>query len=278
VHLRQPRSDAFSFVQTQRSLTDHQGLSGSAGGCENPGQTLRRLRLQLQELRSFRETYGLPRVSRFGLLPEGTDAVEVDQLLGYFARLPRLPKLAGPQVLRAALVEGVAKGLFGLASGSAWDADDAVLWFAQRVDPGEVQFQPGTFLVRASAIKELLAQRKAGEGEPTDSGSGSVAQVDLGVVPEGEEAAATTEKKPSGPPAYVSSVTLTVKGIPGSKARDVVKVAVLPLAAHSSGVTMDVIIRAEGGLTGIPRETLELVVLEGLRQLGMTDVQLELPG
>jgi|GEM_PF-6515441 hypothetical protein len=29
---------------------------------------------------------------------------------------------------------------------------------------------------------------------------------------------------------------------------------------------------AEGGLAGIPRETLELVVLEGLRQLGLTDV------
>ena len=32
---------------------------------------------------------------------------------------------------------------------------------------------------------------------------------------------------------------------------------------------------AEGGLAGIPRETLDLVVLEGLRQLGLTDVQLE---
>jgi len=52
----------------------------------------------------------------------------------------------------------------------------------------------------------------------------------------------------------------------------VVKVAVLPLSAHSIEVTMDVTIHAEGGLAGIPRETLELVVLEGLRQLGLTDV------
>ena len=96
---------------------------------------------------------------RFGLLPEGTNAVELDTLLGYFSRLPRLPKLAGPQVLRQALVDGVGKGVFGLASGSSWDAEDAVLRFTQPIDPSEVQFQPGMWLVRASTIKDLLAAR-----------------------------------------------------------------------------------------------------------------------
>ncbi|MDP9344000.1 MAG: hypothetical protein M3Q23_18290 [Actinomycetota bacterium] len=213
--------------------------------------------------------------NRFGLLPEGTDAVELDQLLGYFARLPRLPKLAGPQVLRAALVEGVAKGLFGMSSGSAWDADDAVLRFAQRVDPSEVQFQPGTFLVRAAAIKELLADRK-GTGPQADEAPGQPeAGPDASAGPDSAEGAAARGGKLPAPAAAISSITLTVKGIPGSKARDVVKVAVLPLSAHSTEVTMDVIIQAEGGLAGIPRETIELVVLEGLRQRGLTDVQLE---
>ena len=41
-------------------------------------------------------------------------------------------------------VDGVAKGLFGLASGSSWDPEDAVLRFSQPIDPSEVQFQPGT--------------------------------------------------------------------------------------------------------------------------------------
>lgn len=63
--------------------------------------------------------------ARFGLLPEGTNATEVEALLGFFYRLPRLPKLANPGVLRRALAEGVERGLFGLASGSAWDAEDA---------------------------------------------------------------------------------------------------------------------------------------------------------
>src|SRR5260370_27155116 len=65
--------------------------------------------------------------ARFGLLPEGTNAAELESLLGFFYRLPRLPKLANPGVLRPALAEGVAKGLFGLASRSSWAAEDPAL-------------------------------------------------------------------------------------------------------------------------------------------------------
>lgn len=57
--------------------------------------------------------------TRFGLFPEGTNHTELEALLGFFYRLPRLPKLANPGVLRRALAEGVEKGLFGLASGAA---------------------------------------------------------------------------------------------------------------------------------------------------------------
>ena len=64
--------------------------------------------------------------------------------------------------------------------------------------------------------------------------------------------------------------------MPGSKVRDVIKVAVLPLSAASTDVTVELIIRAEGGMTGIPRETLNLVVLEGLRQLGLSEVSVDI--
>lgn len=52
--------------------------------------------------------------------------------------------------------------------------------------------------------------------------------------------------------------------------RDVLKVAVLPLAAESIETRVDVTIHARGGLSGIPREVLNFTVLEGLRQLGLT--------
>jgi len=37
------------------------------------------------------------------------------------------------------------------------------------------------------------------------------------------------------------------------------------------------VVRAEGGMSGIPRETLNLVVLEGLHQLGLHDVDVSIP-
>ena len=66
-----------------------------------------------------------------------------------------------------------------------------------------------------------------------------------------------------------------IRGIPSSQVRDVIKVAVLPLSAASPEVAVDLTIRAEGGTAGIPRETLNLVVLEGLRQLGLQQVSVE---
>lgn len=216
--------------------------------------------------------------ARFGLLPEGTDGVELDKLLGLFYQLPRLPKLASPQVLRQSLAEGVRQGLFGLASGSAWDAEDSVLRFGESVDPSEIQFQSGTWLVRAGVIKELTAARKplqppipgtAAEPvqvpAPTPGDGGNVPAETTGV----KERLATSTTLPS--------VTLHIRGIPGSQARDVIKIAVLPLSAASPEVTVEMVVRAEGGMSGIPRETPNPVVLEGLHQLGLHDVDVSIP-
>ncbi len=219
--------------------------------------------------------------TRFGLLPEGSDAVEIDTLLGYFYRLPRLPKLASAHVLRQALAEGVRQALFGLASGSTWDAEDSVLRFGGFVDPGEIQFQPGTWLVRAAAIKELITIRKPAEppgpGEAGEPGPGvAVVPENEGPVPRRETAGITERRAPRS--ATLPGLTLHIRGVPGSKVRDVIKVAVLPLSAASPEVTIDMVIRAEGGMVGIPRETLDLVVLEGLRQLGLRDVEVDTQG
>lgn len=211
--------------------------------------------------------------ARFGLLPEGTDAVELDTLLGFFYQLPRLPKLASHNVLRQALAEGVHQGLFGLASGAAWDAEDSVLRFNTSVDPTEIQFQPGTWLVRAAVIKEFIATREPTKPPGPDKEDGDGGK-------HGGNGEGHGPKPPNGdhrehPRATIPGVTLNIRGVPSSKARDVIKVAVLPLSAESPEVTVDMVIRAEGGMAGIPRETLNLVVLEGLRQLGLQDVEVE---
>jgi uncharacterized protein len=57
----------------------------------------------------------------------------------------------------------------------------------------------------------------------------------------------------------------------------VIKVAILLLSAASTEATVEMVVRAEGGVSGIPRETLDLVVREGLRQLGLHDVDITIP-
>jgi Protein of unknown function (DUF499) len=219
--------------------------------------------------------------ARFGLLPEGTDAVELEALLGYFYRLPRLPKLASSHILRQALAEGARQGLFGLASGSAWDAEDSVLRFGEFIDPSEIQFQPGTWLVRAATIKTLIAANAPaqppilGEGSTADRGTSPTAPIDGKAGPlEDVENGAKARTRPQ--TLTIGGVTLDIRGVPGNKLRDVVKVAVLPLSAVSPEVSVNLVIRAEGGMAGIPRETLNLVVLEGLRQLGLQDVSIKI--
>jgi hypothetical protein len=70
-------------------------------------------------------------------------------------------------------------------------------------------------------------------------------------------------------------VAIELTRVPSSAIRDVLKVAVLPLARDSTDVSVDMRIVADGGVDGIPRETLSLVVLEGLRQLGLEPTNVE---
>jgi hypothetical protein len=201
---------------------------------------------------------------RFGIMGPDNDAVELEKLLGYFYRLPRLPKLAGPDVLRACLARGVADGLFGLAAGAAWYAPDAVRRFATAIDPTEIQFQPGTWLVRANAIKKLIDGHSP-TGPPPPSG------------PEPPPAPGTTPGSPDTPPAEgqdaaqaprTSGIVITTTQVPADKIRDIVKVAVTPLVSKGAEVTVTLEINASHP-EGIPHDTLDLVVKEGLRQLGI---------
>ena len=257
---------------------DHIDLGPAKPSSTIPGRVLDYLR----ETDRIIETTLAPAAllsARFGLLPEGTNVAELEALLGFFYRLPRLPKLANSGVLRRALAEGVEKGLFGLASGSAWDAEDAVIRFSQSIDPTEIQFQPGTWLVRAATIKELIARRQPppppGPTVPPVTGTGG--NEPPPTSPDGKSnpigGPATPEPpKPANPVGPIPGVSIHLAGVPASKLRDVIRVAVLPLSQASTDVTIELNIQADGGLTGIPRETLNLVVLEGLRQLGFSNV------
>ncbi|MDQ6884008.1 MAG: ATP-binding protein [Candidatus Dormibacteraeota bacterium] len=205
--------------------------------------------------------------ARFSLLPDATEAVELDKLLAQFARLTRLPKLASPEVLRRCLADGVKQRIFGLASGSDWRADDAVLRFGTDVPLDEIAFQPGTWLVRAKAIDTLVRSRPA----PATPIATPVPDAPVAEPVGGQPKAQPPSKSSANP----TRVRVTIGQVPADKARDIVKVAILPLHANSVSTTFDIVITADGGAAGIPRETLELVVGEGLRQLGL-DAHIEI--
>ena len=201
---------------------------------------------------------------RFGVIGAENDAVELDKLLGYFYRLPRLPKLAGPDVLRNCLVRGVAEGIFGLASGAAWFATDAVRRFHTSVDPAEIQFQPGTWLVRAAAIKKLIDDHSpTGELTPSPEPPPKPG----GTTPGSPGSSSNGDDVPP-PHPDTTTVVVTATRIPASKIRDVVKIAVMPLVSSGATVTVTLEINASRP-EGIPHDTLDLVVKEGLRQLGI---------
>jgi len=215
---------------------------------------------------------------RFNLVPEDIEAVELDKLAGQFARLTRLPKLATLDVLRRCLADGAEQMVFGLASGSDWRAEDAVLRFGTDMSLDEIEFQPGTWLVRAKIMEILVRSRPSEERrvllQPATSETGTAESGVLGT--EDETRSVVGSVGTSHPPRQATKVRVTVRGVPADKARDVIKVAVLPLSANSVGTSFDIVIEADGGANGIPRETLDLVVAEGLRQLGLhAEIEIE---
>jgi hypothetical protein len=188
--------------------------------------------------------------------------VEIDKLLSYFYRLPRLPRLASSDVLRRCLAAGVETRIFGLVSGRNWDAPDAVLKFGDRFDPGEIQFQPGTWLVRAATMENLI--QALGKENPVPTPPLPPVTVPAGTA----GGVAETVEQDGGRPTDPIRVRIRVGDIPADKIRDVIKVAILPLAAKGVEVMASIDIVATRA-DGVPRRELDLVVAEGLRQLGL---------
>jgi hypothetical protein len=90
----------------------------------------------------------------------------------------------------------------------------------------------------------------------------------------------TTETpEPSGQrPTDPIRVRIRVMDIPADKVRDVIKVALLPLAAKGAEVVASIDIMATKA-DGVPLRELDLVVAEGLRQLGLSaSIDTEPPG
>jgi hypothetical protein len=197
---------------------------------------------------------------RFALVPDDAQVVEVETLLHAFHRYPRLPKLASAGVLRDCLVDGVRTRVFGLISGSSWTAADAVVRFGDIVPPDEIDFQPGTWLVRAAEAKTLLDIRRS-ETESAPEESASFTEVNRSPASQDSPG---SQRLSAGP----TSMRLRITGIPADKLRDVVKIAALQFAAEGARVEVDMEVTVESSKP-IAQHVIDLVVEEGLGQLGL---------
>ena len=202
------------------------------------------------------------------------DALALEDLRAFFARHPHLPKLGSQAVLQNCVVRGVRDGVFGIAFGASWNAPDSVLRIDTDVTPEEVQFQPGVYLVKAGAAPEELMDRNG--ASPTPPVPTPTAGGDRETGGDGATTAPSSTEANEGKRA-IESIRLSLRNVPADKMRDVIKVAILPFAASGARVETTIELVAEAGDAGIPRETLELTVLEGLRQLGL-DVEVEIDG
>jgi hypothetical protein len=211
---------------------------------------------------------------RFGVFAADAEALPLEDLRGYFARHPQLPKLGSSQVLQNCVSRGVRDGVFAIAFGATWDAPDSVLKIDAEVASDEIQFQPGVFVVKAGPAREELARRgPAAPGAPS-----SEPRAD-GLQPQpvsGDDEEATVRPEDDQVPVAPGGariVRIHLRGVTADRARDVLKVAVLPLAASGATVGVDMQIDANSQ-NGIPTDTLDLTVAEGLRQLGI-DFEIE---
>jgi hypothetical protein len=120
-------------------------------------------------------------------------------------------------------------------------------------------------LVRAAAIEPLIAQRHP-------SAAPVVTEEKQGGL---HEPAPVKDDTPA-PSATAALTRLRVRidDVPSSKARELIRAAVLPLAKSYTNVTLDITINAAGG-EGATRSDLDMIVLEGLRQLGIEGVSVD---
>jgi uncharacterized protein len=209
---------------------------------------------------------------RFGVFPADADAIALEDLRAYFARHPHLPKLGSQAVLQNCVVRGVREGVFGIAFGASWNAPDSVLRIDTDVLPDEVQFQPGVYLVKAGAAREELMRRNGGTtpAAPTPTAGGDR-------EPDSKESSPASVTDSEKTKRGIATVRLKIRNVPADKMRDVIKVAILPFAASGARVQATVEVVVDASEAGIPRETLDLTVLEGLRQLGL-EVGVEIDG
>ncbi len=160
-----------------------------------------------------------------------------------------LTRLLDPErVLRTKIVEFVAKGEFGLASGRRPDGTYERVWFREEVSPDEVDFNDGVYLLKsgvAVARTTPTAGQAAGNGEPVapvaSTGAGWHTAVAESNRPETRLGAGTEEGlTPPSPVERVPPRTIHLVGEVPSEMWNRLGTRILPRLRSTAGLRIDV--------------------------------------
>ena len=185
-----------------------------------------------------------------------------------------LTRLADPDaVLRKKIVEFVAKGDFGLASGepaSGAKGDEYKRWwFQEHVAPDEVAFEPGVYLLTRTKAEQL--RTASSRPEPKQP----LGEAELQLTPEPEAGPATRDPAvreptpaPEAPSADHSPVTLRIRGAVPSESWNRVGMKLVPKlrsADSALDVSVEFAVRVNSAVAG----SLEAEVKQALDDLGL---------
>ena len=135
-----------------------------------------------------------------------------------------LTRLVDPDtVLRQKIVEFVAKGTFGLASGANDDGSYERLWFAESVGPEEVAFETSVFLLHKAKAEALRKTPVTGEtGQPTGPKLGPKPE------PAGPKSGPPPKPDPESHPGAKRTMTLSLNGTVPPETWNRIGIKVLP--------------------------------------------------
>jgi hypothetical protein len=169
-----------------------------------------------------------------------------------------LTRLLDPdRVLRTRIIEFVAKGDFGLASGARSDGTYQKLWFAEDAEPEEVAFDANVFLLKketAAALKSATAAKPADPVPPA--------------APEPLGRPDPTDGAPvPGQPSTTGSVTVSLRGTLPAEQWNRVGTRLIPRLRGTADLRIE--ISAQGSASAQSGAQLATEIEQALQDLGL---------
>jgi hypothetical protein len=188
---------------------------------------------------------------RWSLWPEKKNLLNVKKLAEYFTQYTYLPMLASEEVIRQAIADGVARGLFAYATGSEKEFDS--VYYKETLPTMNILLTEDSWLLKPDYAKKFIKQPETiVEEKETYEEKKETSQEPRKII--------TQEgiKK-------LKQIKLNVEGMEWENWNDFFREVIEPLTNEGADVKISLKISAESD-EGINEDTVELKIKESLQQ------------